>query len=335
MMKIEALWNDLESDKSLKAGLLYKRISNQIKSDIYAAIKAPEKFRCIAIRLNTSFDPDISTNDKFKDIKIETFIEEKYPDKRFLIILLLNNQYKDIFITLCEDLINRVADITDEAQLFKELIFRLEKWQSLFEKLGKQGLSEEAQRGLFGELYFLRKFLNYSTNYIYCINLWKGPEKAVQDFQHSDWALEVKTTHGKKHQKIYIANERQLDTNIVPIIYLYHLSLDIRENSGETLNSVVDDVIKIVKDNYSAFNNFKLKLLDAGYFDIHNHIYSNIGYSIRQQRIFQVIENFPRITESQILGGVGDVRYSIVLADEVPWKVSEKELFNKIRQGNV
>jgi len=334
-MKIEILWEELESDKSLYSGLLYKRFSSQIKPDIYVALKAPEKLRCIATHVSMSLHLDTVTLNTMRDIKIETIADEKHPGKQFVLILLLDNQHKDIFSTLCEDLMNQVAEITDETLLIKELLSRLGKWQSLFEKLGLQGLSEEAQRGLYGELFFLRKFLNQSTDHVLCISSWKGPEKAVQDFQFSDWAIEVKTTHGKNHQKIHIASERQLDTDIVSNIYLYHISLDIRDNSGETLNEAIDVVLDLLRENYSALNAFRVKLLNAGYFDIHRDFYSNTGYSIRQQRIFLVTETFPRITESQISGGVGDVRYSIVLADEVPWRISEKDLFHKIGQNNV
>ena len=333
MMKIETLWKELENDKSFIAGLLYKRVSSRIIPDIYAAIKSPEKLRCIAVQLNIASNLDMKRKDKFQDIKIETYIDDKYPDKKFLIIVLLNNQYMDIFAILCEDLINHVERINDDTQLIKELFVRLEKWQALFEQLGQQGLSPEAQRGLYGEIYFLRKLLDYSTDYISCIDSWKGPEKASQDFQYSKWALEVKTTHGKKHQKIFIANELQLDTNVIPEIYLYHLSIDLRDNSGETLNSAVDSVLTILESNYSASNGFKLKLLEVGYFDLHRHIYSDTGYSIRQERIFHVAEDFPRITESQIPNGVGDVKYSIVLADEVPWRISEKKIIQKNKAG--
>jgi len=333
-MKIETIWQQLEGDKSSSySGILYKRFSGQIKSDIYVAVKMPERFRCIATRVSMCMNLDVEKLNNLRDIKIETVPDQKHPDKQFLLILLLDSQDKDIFATLCEDLMNQVAEITDENLLIKELLARLVKWQSLFEKTKLPGLPEESQIGLYGELFFLRKFLCHSEDHGFCINAWKGPEKAVQDFQYSDWAVEVKTTHGKNQQKIHITSERQLDTDITPIIYLYHLSIDIRENRGETLNEAVDDVLDLINEDSLAGTAFKIKLLSAGYFENHRILYSSIGYNIRQERIFLVTENFPRITESQILGDVGDVRYSIVIGDEVPWKSSEEKLFSQIRQN--
>jgi len=180
----------------------------------------------------------------------------------------------------------------------------------------------------------LRRFLKRETNQEFCIEVWKGPENAVQDFQYSNWAVEVKVTHGKNHQKIHISSERQLDTDFVPNIFLYHLSVDIREEKGESLNDMVDDVSKIIKENSIASALYKSKLLEAGFFDNHRSLYSSKSYNIRQERIFKVNDTFPRISESQIPNEIGDVRYSVVIGDGVPWKLSDDELFQTIRPKN-
>lgn len=331
-MKTEKIWQALESDTTFQTGLLFKRFSPDVLPDVYVALKAPEKLRCIAIRINRESNIETDQWNNLRDIKIEIYPDHQITNKKFLLILLLNSDHKDIFSTLSEDLISGVQDSTDEEILMEDIFARLIKWQALFEKAGAQGLSEENQRGVYGELIFLKKFIENTSHPQVCISSWKGPEKAIQDFQGDTWALEVKTTHGKNHQKIHITSERQLDTEIIPNIFLYHLSLDLRDHTGETLNELVDKILSLISKNYQALNAFKLKLLSAGYYDIHRKLYANTGYTIRQQRIFQVVDDFPRITERQISGGVGDVRYSIVLADEVPWKISEQELFLKISE---
>ena len=327
---IDAIWEELEGDKTLETGLLYKRYSASVKPNFHVALKAPENLRCIAIHLKKDTPVDIPHNNVFKDIRIELYPDHYNLGKKFLLILLLNSDHHDIFSTLCVDLIMENREISDEIELVEQLFIRLNKWHNLFAQLESQGLSDESQRGLFGELKFLEKYIEVSTNLIQCITAWKGPENAIQDYQSASWALEVKTTHGKNHQKIQIANERQLDTDIFPIIYLFHLSLDVREKNGETLNEIVDKIMSSVSKDYSALNAFKLKLLSAGYYEVHRPVYAETGYLIRQQRVFQVMNDFPRITESQISGGIGDVRYSIVLSDEVPWKITEQELFKNL-----
>lgn len=331
MTKIDNIWLGLEGDTSSHSGLLYKRYSAEVLPDVFIALKSPEKLRCIAFRLNAPFPFDDTQWNKLKDIKIETLPDERDKTKKFLLILLLNKQHKDIFSTLCEDLIFGVSDVTNEQTLVEKLLERLAKWQSLFEKVGKQGLSDEAQRGLYGEVYFLRVFLNKSTDKNYCLKSWLGPEKSVQDFQYSNWAVEVKTTHGNNHQKIHITSERQLDDSIIEKIFLYHLSLDIRVSNGESLNTLIDEVLELLNDSTMASNLFRLKLLEYGYFENHKPLYDDKGYNIRQENIYRVSGNFPRIAESIIPIGVGDVRYSIVLSESEEWRIDQQKLFIEIQ----
>ena len=96
---------------------------------------------------------------------------------------------------------------------------------------------------------------------------------------------------------------------------MYHLSLDIRVGNGETLNLLIDEVSGLLNDNIMATNLFKLKLLETGYFEIHRPLYEERSYTIRQENLYRVSSNFPRITEKQIPIGVGDVRYSIVISE--------------------
>ncbi|WP_163380684.1 PD-(D/E)XK motif protein [Cyclobacterium sp. SYSU L10401] len=331
MTKIETIWSGLEDETPVHSGLLYKRFAAEVLPDVFIALKSPEKLRCIAFRISKSFPFDENQWNKLKDIKIEILLDERDKAKIFLLILLLNKQHKDIFSTLCEDLIFGISDVSTEQTLVEKLLERLAKWQSLFEKVGKQGLSDEAQRGLYGEVFFLRVFLNNSAEQNYCVKSWLGPEKSIQDFQYSNWAVEVKTTHGNNHQKIHITSERQLDDSIIEKIFLYHLSLDIRVGNGESLNSLIDEVLKLLTKNTMASNLFKLKLLESGYYDIHRPIYEEMGYSIRQENLYRVSGNFPRITESQIPIGVGDVKYSIVLSESEEWRIDHQTLFSEIK----
>lgn len=331
-MKIEAIWDELENDNTFKTGLLYKRFSAKVKPNVFVALKAPERLRCISFVISSSFNFNADHWNKLRDIKLEISPDERNPNRQFLLFLLLNRQHKDIFTTLCQDMIYEVSEISDENALIEKLIHRLAKWQSLFEKLGRQGLSDEAQRGLFGELYFLRKYLSKSTGHVHCIKTWTGPENSVQDFQFSNWAVEVKTTHGKNHQKIYINSERQLDDSVIPTIILYHLSLDIREGNGETLNSLIENIYAVLKEDFVATNLFKMKLMEYGYFDIHKNLYDDNGYTIRQENVYSVCGYFPRITEKQIPKGVGDVRYSIVLTESESWRIDENDLFKQISE---
>ena len=108
--------------------------------------------------------------------------------------------------------------------------------------------------------YFLRKYLQGNSNFLEVVNTWIGTEREVRDFQSGTWAVEVKTTHGNNHQKVHISSERQLDITNLNDLFLYHISLEQMQNSGETLNDIVDSVIGILEVDTMALNKFKSKI---------------------------------------------------------------------------
>lgn len=158
-MKINQIWDELADDTSFAKGLLLRRFSGSVLPDVFVAIQQPEKQLCIASSISESIDVNISQFDNLQEIQIELIPDPNKQEKRILIFKLTNNQHRDIFSVLCEDLIANIATETNEKQLVKTLLNRFEKWKSLFTKIASEGLSPEEQRGLFGELYFIRKFL--------------------------------------------------------------------------------------------------------------------------------------------------------------------------------
>ena len=78
-------------------------------------------------------------------------------------------------------------------------------------------------------------------------------------------------------------------------------------------------------------NLFKLKLLESGYYEIHKPLYDEKGYTIRQENLYRVSGNFPRITEKQSPFGVGDVKYSIVLSESEEWRINKETFLAEIQ----
>jgi hypothetical protein len=330
MMKINEIWNELENDKSLSAGLLLRRYAASVLPDVYVALRQPEKLRCIALRLQSEVRINLSRYSNLKDITLEIIPDEKDNTKHYLLILLSSQQHKDVFSTLCEDLMYGISNVTGEDRIVKELLNRFEKWKSLFDKAGLQGLSSEEQRGLFGELYFLRKWISHSSDSQRCTQSWLGTEKELRDFQIENWAIEVKTTHGNNHQKVHISSERQLDTSTLNTLLLYHLSLENQQQNSENLNQIVDSILELLDTDIAAQTQFRSKLLQGGYFIHHRPLYENIGYHVRQDTFYTVRDGFPRIEENDIRNGVGDVKYSIILSDYAGYIVSESSVFEII-----
>ena len=300
MTKINQIWGEPENDKSFSKGLLLRRYSGAVLPDVYVAMQHPEKLFCICISISDSIEVNISSFSNLQEIQVDLYPSPTQAGKNALVFKLLNFQHKDIFTVLCEDLITSITTETNEQKLIKEILNRFEKWKSLFNKIGLQGLTPEEQRGLFGELYFLKKYLQNKNNFQNILNTWVGPSKEIRDFQFSNWALEVKTTIGNNHQEIHISNERQLDTSHLANLFLYHLSLEKVQESGETLPQIIDSINEILQFDIISLNKFKAKLYEVGYFDKKVDLYNTVGYYVRQENYYKVEGDFPRLQENEL-----------------------------------
>ncbi len=329
-MKIKQIWDELENDKSFEKGLLFRRYSGTVLPDIFVAIQQPEKLLCIAASISKSADINVSAFSNLQEIHVDLLPDTNNSDKKNLIFKLVNNQHKDIFAVLCEDLISNISEESNERKLISTLLNRFEKWKSLFNKFILNGLSPEAQRGLFGELFFLRKYLVHKSDFQNVLNTWVGTSNEIRDFQFNDWALEVKTTIGNNHQKIHISSERQLDTTHLKTLFLNHLSLEKVQESGESLPQIIESILEILDEDIISINRFKSKLYEVGYFEQQAHFYSEIGYHVRQNNYYKVEGDFPRIQESEIRSGVGDVKYSIIISQCQEYIKSEIQVLENL-----
>lgn len=328
--KIETIWDDLENDRDTFSGTLTRRYSASVRPDIFVGLRMPERRRCLLIPLHSGVLVNVGAPETFREIKLELLPEVSRPGINNLILVLTDPALSDIFAVLCEDLIDSVKDEDNSERLLEEIVARLEKWKQLFQLAGQPGLSAQSQRGLYGELYFLRIWLSYSSSPELCVRSWKGGEAASQDFQGEGFAIEVKTTQSKNHQRIVVNSERQLDERFCGNLFLFHLSLDVRDGGGESLNSIVAELDKGLESTPVASVIFRRALYTYGYFVHHINLYDTPRYQVREQSIFQIKDNFPRITEAMLPQGVGEVNYSVNLSNCLPFKIEETYLFTKI-----
>lgn len=328
---INKIWDDLLRDNSVSKGHLFRRYSGTISPDIFIGMQLPENLYCMGASVPAGTNINMSSFSNLQEIQIELLPDLNRNARNMLLIKLINNQHKDIFSLLCDDLIQSVATETDETRLVKTLLNRFEKWRTLFDKASQSGLSPEDQRGLFGELLFLRKLLNYSDDHFRILSCWTGPSKEIRDFQNFDWAVEVKTTIGNNHQKVHISSERQLDITNLSILYLYHVSLEKMIDSGDTLPSLVNEIYHILKNDTLSLNRFRAKLYEVGYFDHHIDLYFHTGYHLRNQSFYEVTGDFPRLQENELRNGVGDVKYSIILSQCQQYLIHESEVLKNLK----
>ncbi len=330
MERIKQIWTQLEANNTGVPGLFKLRYSETGKCDVFMGVKFPETYRILILKTPLSIGKEFNFRYEVRGLKFEKIYDPDDSNFIFLNLVLVDKQFIDLFDTLVADVISAIVDESEIKTILKNYSNRLIKWQSLFERFRQQGLTPEEQRGLFGELFFIRKFLKVNPDFPNVIYSWIGVEKQIRDFQYGKWSVEVKTTHGNNHQKIYINSERQLDTKNLDNLFVHHLSLDVRHQSGETLNQLVETITEILTTDFTALNLFQKKLLEAGYYNHHRQLYSETGYYIRQGIFYRVGHCFPRIEERDIRTGVGDVKYSIVVSQCSDFIEAEEDVFSKL-----
>lgn len=193
-------------------------------------------------------------------------------------------------------------------------------------------MTHEEQRGLFAELYLLRKLLlSQISTPAKIVRSWVGPDRQIKDFQTGSIAIEVKCTTGNNHQRIHINGERQLDASNLERLFLFHLSAEVRQDNGESLVTLIKSIQTLLTNDAITLSQFRSKLLEVGYFEYHVDLYSQTGYVIRNESYYIVSHNFPRIEEGDLRPGIGDVRYSIIISQCYDFMLSESEVFNELR----
>jgi hypothetical protein len=330
MERIKEIWKQLEEDNSAIAGMFKVRYLDTSKCDAFLGLKIPESYRVLIIRVPFANGKGFNFKYEFRGLKFDKVYDPDDPQFLLLNLILVDRQFKDVFDTFITDVLSAIINESDIKTILKNYSNRLVKWQSLFERLKQPGLTAEEQRGLFGELFFMRKFLQANLDFKNIIISWIGSERQIRDYQFGNWSAEVKTTHSNNHQKVHISSERQLDTTNIENLFLFHLSLETRQQSGETLNQIVDAVIEILSSDFAALSHFRNKLIEGGYFDHHRELYADNGYFIRQESFYKVENSFPRIEEKDIRNGVGDVKYSIVVSQCSDFIRTEYEVFQTL-----
>jgi hypothetical protein len=246
-----------------------------------------------------------------------------------LFIIVKKTQFHDLFASLIKDILEHL-DTQDTERSVEIVISRLLRWQKFLERFHFEGLGEEAQRGLFGELYFLNRLFEVGINSHTVIRSWRGPERTVHDFIFQTCALEVKTSISKQHQKVYISSERQLDNSQSGELYLCHFSLDNQSGLGFSLNQIIQVIREKINNSPLVTELFEDKLFESGYLDIHSERYKVPVHSIREYNLFKVTEGFPRIIENDLIEGVGDVKYSIMISECKHYLVHENAVLSMI-----
>jgi hypothetical protein len=290
MNQVGSLWKDLAEERPHRSGWHTRRIFPDGRYDIRAAILQPGVTPALLIEVASAAVPSDVEYPSSRGFELFPELVMPGPNGRVRLCLLLSDRiYREVFDVLCQDVTETVMRASSEPGAVQSLLSRLRIWQGFMRRYGPEGLSPEEQAGLFAELSFLKDSVIGQLPASDAVQSWKGPTGGVQDFQLPGCSVEVKSTVVLPASNIKISSLSQLDETRVKRLILCHITLDACGASGQTLPEVVMDLRRILSsEDASAVIRFNDYLMEAGFLDIHEGLYSGRRYMIRELHYFEV-----------------------------------------------
>ena len=244
--------------------------------------------------------------------------QSKRKDGKFNLSLSLTSESEtSVFVEMCRDLLTFAENAQNEAEALKKFWLRYNHWQNLFASVTRDLLSEEKQRGLIGELLFLREQIINDRPLKEAVAGWIGPLKEHQDFSYGEMWYEIKTVT-EQAEKVQISSIEQLSLETPGELVVYRLA---KTSDGFTLNSIIKDLSEMLSKNPSAAQKFEVLLFQTGY--VEREEYSEHNYRLVANIKFSVDENFPRLTRNNLPTAVVDASYTLNLRE------LEEEILNE------
>lgn len=247
-------------------------------------------------------------------IRIEYFEKLGILKNRYFLVLKQEaEQETEIFESVLQNLVNHLADKEREGTLFSVVYQVLDRWQNFFQRGGYRKLTDEQQRGLFSELWFMREWMNrFPQEPPLIVEQWEGPTSGRIDFKNSKCGVEIKSTVDKLTKTINISNESQLKlTNAVSCIYIYVCFIEPSRTHGTSLQELVNMVREAIAARSDRLAlKFNDLLIELGFRD---QEYAESFFFIEKVEVYEASEQFPRISQEQLPESISHVSYRIDL----------------------
>jgi hypothetical protein len=239
--------------------------------------------------------------------------------KYYISFLLTENDEKDVFITMCSDIIDASSESKDEKEALSKVSSRYKQWRRLMAKKNGSVLSDSERKGLIGELLYLNEMLDSPRAQSDILAGWVGPDGGDQDFVYNESWTEVKTTE-QSSDKVEIHSLEQLDSHLNQgTLRIYRVDACAPEFPGAfTLRSLVQKTKQRFLGDLDLAESFDLKLSSVGYIDL--EVYDNYSYKVFSYEDFDVNETFPRITRDAIAHEIVNCIYTISIPAINRWK---------------
>jgi hypothetical protein len=304
----------IENEILLNSGVICKIATNKITDN-----------KLFILRVFEKFDEKKFLKKEFQGVSIELLI---YPEFKEITFILLDNELDEVFALFIENIYESINNLDNESMVINQTLDSIAKWKKLFDKIKSTLLTEEEQKGLIGELLFISESIENKVSKDTIIENWFGPDYYNKDFIINNKGFEIKTTT-QDRPTIKISSEQQLDKQDLNILYLIQYNLEETKSNGFTLPELINKISLEITVNYILKSRFDEKLIQIGYNHEDSAKYDR-KYKLIEKNVYNVNDNFPKITKSTLPKGIFNSIYNIEILVLDEFKIETLNNYNLI-----
>ena len=257
----------------------------------------------------------------------------------FIRFQLENSSDLDVFEQLFDGIIKQTEKCNSNEHAVKVTLQQLSRWQQMLRNKYKRKLSKEEQKGLIGELHILKNVLTpYISSPSEVLTCWTGPTGSPKDFGIGHIAIEVKARRGTSEPFVQISSEHQLDDSDVSNLYLCVVLINEAPAEIEHSFTLIDKIneLKALYEDLPDVQEQFLQLLNA-------YPHANFEFNIEDEytdrytfggiEYYQITEDFPKITGSDIAESLSRVRYTLALNSCSDYIVPDTDITTYLEGG--
>lgn len=227
-------------------------------------------------------------------------------------MMLREHEDREVFLTLCKDVISYSGGSTTAADATLNLFRRLAHWHSLMTRGRTTAMSAYEIRGLIGELYVLER-LCVSAGFAAALSAWVAPDEHPQDFACEDRLIEVKARLAGSRQVVRISSLAQLEPAQLPLTLVVVELLASDGADAATLNQICTRLVEKARLLGPQMRDLvEAALFKRGYIQL--EAYDADAYRVAGMTAFECRDGFPKLVRSEIDVRIPEAKYMVDLS---------------------
>jgi hypothetical protein len=322
--ELESSWSALQPPK-IADGITGRRVAGlPANRPVYLAVDSRGR-RHLLVQIPDSTGPLNQRETRSLEVTTARFRVGTNPESLFVDLLCTDPAQHSTFCAIAQDLIRSIGQSFEP--LRDSILSALARWRA-FWTVKAGGMSREEVLGLFGEMWFLRRWCGTVDTTI--LKGWQPTGSSRHDFQWPSSSVEVKTaaTQSAGPPLHRISSLEQLADPEQGKLYLFSLQVCDDALAMNTLQTLVDSLIADLQSDFQALDEFNTKLAARGYSPADCQFASR-SLRILGERLYCVDPIFPRIIRESFGAsgaplGVVRITYDLDLAACDNWLIARR-----------